>query len=368
MDTSDPAIVFDDKGFCNHCTAYLDRISQMVYQGPASDQTLRALVERVKKAGRSCSYDCVVGVSGGTDSSYLAYLAKQWGLRPLAVHMDNGWNSQEAVRNIKGICDKLAIDYTSYVLNWEDFKDIQLAFLKASIVEMEIPTDVALQAALHKVAAENGIKFILSGGNLANEGILPTSWFYYPKDSKLLKSIHQEFGSRKVKQYETFDFLEEMYYKFVRGIRILYPLNHVRYSKVDAARFLMDNLGWIDYGGAHHESLFTKIVQSYIQPRKFGVDYRRCLYSTQICTGHLTRDQALVQLDSPPYQLEAIEQEKAYVAKKLGMDLPSLEAILELPPKSYRDFPNNEKLLSFIYRTYRRIFRTTHSFPSASYE
>lgn len=366
MDTSDPQIVFDGQGFCNHCTSYLASVQSLLYQGETSDRLLAQMVERLRRAGRGKKYDCVIGVSGGTDSSYLASLTRDWGLRALAVHMDNGWNSQEAVRNIKAVCEALQIDYVSYVLDWEDFRDVQLAFLKASVVEMEIPTDVALQAALHEVASKNGIGFILSGGNLANEGILPFSWFYYPKDSLLLKGIHRRFGTRKVKRYYTFDFHEEIYYKFFRGIRILYPLNYVRYNKEDARAFLSSNFDWRDYGGQHHESLFTRMVQSYLQPSKFGIDYRRCLLSTQICLGRKGRDEALKILEELPYDASSLEREKAYVAKKLGISSQELEHILALPPKCYQDYPNREKLLTFLYRTYRRFFSNHRSVAGAS--
>lgn len=368
MDTSDPEIVFDSKGHCNHCTAYLTRIKNLVYQGEESEKELEAIVDRVKAAGKNNEYDCVIGISGGVDSCYAAHVVKRMGLRPLAVHMDNGWNSEEAVKNIKTVCSKLGIDYQSYVLDWEEFRQIQLAFLKASIVEMEIPTDVAIPGALHRVAAENNIKFILSGGNMATEGVMPRSWFYYPKDSKLLKSICRQFGPKKIRSFPYFDYPQELYFKFIKGIRILYPLNYVPYDKEEAKKLLMDELGWIDYGGKHHESKFTKIVLDYIQPVKFNVDYRRAVCSSEICMGVKTRDEALEELSSLSYNEDAIEQEKEYVARKLGISLEAFNEILAQPLKSYRDYPNNEKLLRFIYDSYRKVFRQERSVSNASYE
>ena len=228
-------------------------------------------------------------MSGGIDSSYVAYKAVQLGLTPLAVHMDNGWNSEESVNNIKNVCNKLNIDYQSYVLNWEEFKDIQLSVLKSSIVEVEIPTDVAIAGVLHKVASENNIKFIIGGGNLATEGILPDLWFYDPKDLKLLKSIQKRFGKESLKSFPTFDYKREIFYKFIRKIRIIYLLNYLPYSKKDAIKTLEDEVAWKNYGGKHHESVYTRFVQSYIQPVKFDLDYRRATFSTQICTGEITR-------------------------------------------------------------------------------
>lgn len=368
MDTTDPEISFDENGQCHHCRAYLQKVRNLTYQGESSDQQLQTIAEKIKKTGKNRPYDCVIGVSGGVDSSYTCYVAKKLGLRPLAVHMDNGWNSEEAVRNIKAICNNLNIDYVSHVLNWEEFKDIQLAFLKASIVEMEIPTDVAIPHSLHKVAAENNIKYILSGGNMAGEAILPRTWFYYPKDSKLLKSIHRQFGTKKIRSYPTFDYIDEIYYKFFKGIRILYPLNYVPYSKPAAMKTLKKELGWVEYGGVHHESMFTRIVLSYLQPLKFNVDYRKCTLSAQICNGLISHEEALAKLEQPAYDSNAIQEDKAYVAKKFGLSLSEFEEILSLPPKSYRDYPNNEKLLDFLYSTYRRFFGSERSYHNAGYD
>lgn len=367
MDTSDPEISFDDAGRCNHCRAFLGKVKGLIYQGESSRTALLALAERIKKSGSGKQYDCLIGVSGGVDSSYTCNLAVELGLRPLAVHLDNGWNSEEAIKNIKVVCDRLGIDYMSYVLDWEEFKDIQLAFLKASIVEMEIPTDVAIQYALHKVAAEHGIKFILSGGNLAGEAIQPRTWFYYPKDSKLMKSIHRLHGSRKIKRYPTFDYIDEMYYKFVRGIRTVYPLNYVEYSKPDAISLLQQKLGWVRYGDVHHESMYTRMVLSYLQPVKFDVDYRKCTLSAQICNGITTREKALEVLEESPWNEETLSEDKAYLAKKLGITQADLERIIGDAPKSYRDYPNNEKRLDFIYGMYRRLIGGERSYHTADY-
>ena len=367
MDTTDPEITFDDMGQCNHCRAYLQKVTGLIYQGDSSQKELIVLAEKIKKLGKGKPYDCLIGVSGGVDSSYTCYLAKELGLRPLAVHLDNGWNSEQAIKNIKIVCDRLGIDYMSYVLNWEEFKDIQLAFLKASIVEMEIPTDVAIPFALHKVAAENKIKFILSGGNLAGEAILPRTWFYYPKDSKLMKSIHRLYGSVKIRAFPTFDYIDEMYYKFIKGIRILYPLNYVQYSKPEAMNLLQDKLGWVRYGGVHHESMYTRIVLSYLQPKKFGVDYRKCTLSAQICNGITAREDALLVLDNCSWDPATLERDKAYVAKKFGLSLVEFEKIINAQPKSYRDYPNNEKLLNFIYKIYRRFIGGERSYHTADY-
>jgi hypothetical protein len=226
---------------------------------------------------------------------------------------------------------------------------------------------VAIPYALHKVAAEHGIKYILSGGNLAGEAILPRTWFYYPKDSKLLKSIHRQFGRRKIKEYPTFDYWRESYYKFIKGIRIVYPLNLTDYSKPEARKLLQREVGWIDYGGVHHESIFTRLVLSYIQPRKFGVDYRKCTLSAEICKKIIDRDQALAALEAPAWNAETIAADMAYVAKKFSITPAELEEILSAPPKSYRDYPNNERLLDFIYNSYRKWLGGARSYHTSAY-
>lgn len=357
MDTSDPEISFNDQGFCNHCISFLEEAKTIVPTGEERDIQLKKLIQNIKKSGKKKEYDCLIGVSGGVDSSYVAYIVKELGLRPLAVHMDNGWNSEESVKNIRNLCTKLEIDYESYVLDWDEFKDIQLSILKSSIVEVEIPTDVAIASILHKVAAKHNIKFIIGGGNYATEGILPKSWFYDPKDLKLLKAIQKKFGTRKIKTFPTFDWKAEIYYKIFRGIKIVYILNLLPYNKSDALTLLKEKVGYHEYGGKHHESVYTRFVQSYIQPVKFNLDYRRATFSSQICSGEITRDEALALLENQSYNNDQVNKDKDYASKKFGISLEEFESILNAPAKSYRDYPNQEKWLTFIYRIYKRIYK-----------
>jgi N-acetyl sugar amidotransferase len=356
MSDTDPDITFDADGRCNHCKDYLDRIANLTYRPGTSERELAAIVERIKAAGRGKEYDCVIGMSGGIDSSYAAYVVKSHGLRPLAVHMDNGWNSDTAAKNIKNVARTLGVDYQSVVLDWEEFRDLQLAFLRASVPEIETPTDIAIPAALHRVAAEHGVRFILAGGNYVTEGILPRAWHYDAKDVRFLKAVHRRFGSGRLGTFPTFGFVKETYYKFVKRIRIVYVLNHVAYSKEDAMRKLEDELGWEYYGGKHYESTITGFVQSYVLPVKFQIDYRRATLSSQICAGEMTRDEALEILKEPPFDPARVREEKAYVAKKFGISLEEMDAILAEPPKTHRDYPNNERLLQFLYRTDRLLF------------
>lgn len=357
MDTTDPEIIFNEKGFCNHCEIFFEEIKTIVPKGKEREDQLTKLINKIKDSGKKKKYDCLIGVSGGVDSSYVAYIVKELGLRPLAVHMDNGWNSEESVKNIRNLCTNLEIDYESYVLDWEEFKDIQLAVLKSSIVEVEIPTDVAIASILHKVASKNNIKFIIGGGNYATEGILPDSWFYNPKDLKLLKSIHRQFGTIKMKSFPSFDWKAEIYYKFFRGIKMVYLLNLVPFDKSMALNVLKEKVGYHEYGGKHHESVYTRFVQSYIQPVKFNLDYRKATYSSQICSGAMTRAEAIEALEKPSYSESMLKADINYVRKKFDLSLDEFEAILNSEPKSYKDYPNDKKWLTFIYNLYSKYFK-----------
>ena len=358
MDESDPDIYFNYNHYCNHCVEFFDFKQAIAYQKGKSEKELEVLVSKIKKAGKKNKYDCLIGVSGGVDSSYVAYLVKELGLRPLALHMDNGWNSEHSAANIRNICSKLDIDYISHVLNWNEFKDIQLSILKSSIVEVELPTDIAITAVLHRAAAENNIKYIIGGGNYATEGILPESWFYNPRDKKLLKSIHKEFGTIPMKTFPTFDFWQEIYYKFFKGIKMAYLLNHFPYSKDEAMNILTTKFSYQEYGGKHHESVFTRFAQSYIQPVKFNVDYRRATLSSLICNGIIGREEALLELSKPSYDAATLNADKDYVAKKFNISVEELNAIISAEPKSYKNYPNDERFLTFIYRVYRRLFKS----------
>lgn len=356
MDTSDPDITFDQQGFCNHCSDYLNRLLSQTYQGKASNDKLANLLQNVRKKGKNKAYDCVIGVSGGVDSLYVLWLAKtQWNLRPLAVHMDNGWNSELAVDNIEKICKKLYVDLHTEVLDYQEFADLQLSFLKASVIEAETPTDIAIPAVLHKVAAQHGIKYIFSGGNYATEGILPKFWHYNAKDTKYLYGIHKKFGKIKLKTFPTFGYQKEIFYKFFKRIRMAYPLNKVPYDKKEAVRVLEQELGWRNYGGKHHESIYTKWVQGYYLFIKFGIDYRKATYSSQICTGAFAREHALEDLKKLPYNPVTLEADIEYLCKKLYITREEYEQIMAKPPKTFKDYPNNERILSFIYKAYRKL-------------
>jgi N-acetyl sugar amidotransferase len=356
MDTTDPQIIFDSDGICNHCTQYLKKRSEIISIGKAGAENFENIIKQIKKAGVGKKYDALLGISGGVDSCYTAYLLKKHGIRVLLVHMDNGWNSDDASLNILNVAKMLNLDYISYVLDWDEFKKIQLAFLKASVVEAETPTDVAIQGALHNVAAKHRIKYIISGGNIATEGILPKMWHYNAKDTKYFTHILRTYGNISAKKFPNFGYLKEIYYKIFRGVKTIYLLNYINYNKAEAIKILESELGWKYYGGKHYESRFTKFVQSYLLPLKFNLDYRKATLSSQICAGSITREEALAELNRALYNENDILNDKKYVSKKLGISIQELDEILQIPGKYYNQFPNDERWLNFIYGVYRRYF------------
>jgi N-acetyl sugar amidotransferase len=346
MDTSDPEIVFDDEGVCNHCRQYDFLVRAVLPNKEDRQKRLDRIVENVKTSGRGRDYDCVIGVSGGVDSTYLAYLVKSLGLRPLAVHMDNGWNSTQAVTNIERTLRKLDIDLVTEVLDWEEFRDLQLAFLRASTPDSEIPTDHAINAVLMKAALRHGIKYILLGSNIATEAIMPRTWSYGIRDWKYIKAIHRRFGTVPLKTFPHFTLRELVLFSTLRGRREIHILNYVPYVKADAMRVLEREVGWKQYGGKHHESVYTRFFQAYILPRKFGADKRRAHLSTLVCGGQISREQALREIEEPICDEPLLRQDREFVIRKLGITEAEFERIMALPPRSFWDYPSYEKTLA----------------------
>jgi len=355
MDTSDPDIIFDQQGVCNHCSSFIERLQSRQYVKGESEAQWEQFVKVIKKHGEGKQYDCIVGISGGVDSCYTAWLCKQHGLRALLIHMDNGWDTEIAVNNIKTLAKTLEFDYMSYVLDWEEFRDIQLAFLKSSSVDLEMPTDVAILASIYEVAAKHKIKYIISGGNLSSEGILPLHWGYHGyKDMKMYNHIVKKYSKTRIKKVPVIGLMKESYYRFIHRIKTLYILNYIDYDKDAAKRYLMEHLHWKDYGGKHHESKITAFWQGYVMYEKFHMDYRKAILSSQICLGQISREGALAKLEERPFDDEKIKEDKKYIAKKFGITTEELESYLQLPPKTYTDFPNNKKFIEFCYSLYNK--------------
>lgn len=358
MDTTDKHITFDENGNCNHCEGYLETLKQHTYKPGTSEKEWEKLLQIIKTRGKDKKYDCLVGISGGVDSCFTAHLCKEFGLRPLLMHLDNGWDTEISVKNVKVMVDKLGFDFINYVIDWEEFKEIQLAFLKSSIVDLEIPTDIGILAANYELATKYDIPTIMSGGNYSGEGILPLQWGYHVmSDMKLYKHIVKKYSKVPLRKVATVGLYGHFYHKFIKKIKTYYPLNYYPFNKDEARQFLIDNYGWENYGGKHHESKITAFWQSYAMPTKYNMDYRRATYSSQICSNQMTREEALEKLKELPYNAEGIANDKQYIAKKWGISVEELEKYLSLPPKTFEDFPNQKKMIDNVYNLYRKVFK-----------
>lgn len=362
MDTTVEDIQFDEAGQCNFCKKYDEVNVKDLYTHDGGEEKLNTLIAEIKNKGKGKQYDCLIGLSGGVDSSYVAYLIKKkYGLRALAIHLDNGWNTELAVSNVENIVKKLDIDLTTHVLDWKEFKDIQTSFLKSSISNIEIPTDHAIWAILIKTAGKMGIPYIISGNNVVTESIMPESWLYGSKDSKLIKSIHKRFGKVKMKTYPRLKTLDYVEYLLVRGVRWVPILNYIDFVKDDAKQLLIDELDWRDYGGKHYESIFTRFFHAFYLPEKFGFDLRKSYMSALVCSGQITREKALEELSKPPAPREMLLQDKDYVIKKLGLTDEEFGKIMTSKNKTYEDYPNNDSLWKnfdvFVKMARKRITR-----------
>lgn len=331
IDNTDPDITFDENGVCNWYHEF-KKIEASLPKAEQREQLLKQTLDQIKRDGAGNTYDCVLGLSGGVDSSYVAYLAKIWGLRPLIVHFDNGWNDELAVANIEVILKKLGFPLQTFVMNWPEFRDLQRAYFKASVLDLEVPTDHMIFGALYKIAYERNIKVILSGNNFATEWLLPKAWHYAKGDTVNIKAIHDRFGEVPMKFLPITSGWRRLYFEKVRLIRQVQALELIDYKKMEAKEFLMKEFGWRDYGGKHYESVFTRFYQGYILPHKYGIDKRKAHLSNLILNGEITREQALAELQQPTYETNRQQADKRYVAKKLGWSLDEFEAILALPP------------------------------------
>ena len=343
MDTSDPEIEFDAAGVCSHCHTYDTVIAEQTMKGEAGRAAFDQLVDGIRTEGAGKRYDCIVGLSGGVDSSYVAYLARQHGLRPLAVHLDNGWNSEIAVRNIETIVNRLGIDLYTEVLDWEEFRSLQVAFLRASTPDCEIPTDHAINAVLRRVAVKNGVHCIINGGNFATELMVPRSWSHGHFDWRYIQAVAAQHGDRRIRSFPHMTLFDvEVRYRRLHGIRDVFPLNYLEYDKAAAIQTIERELGWQNYGGKHHESIYTRFYQTWLLPRKFGVDKRRPHLSCLVAGGQMTRACALEQIARPPLGEQQLEIDRRFVVKKLGLDEAEFDAIVRAPIRSFWDYPSYE--------------------------
>jgi N-acetyl sugar amidotransferase len=363
MDSTDPDIVFDSDGVCNHCTNAIKLLKQPPYGLPPYEKelALNQLIENIKKTGKNKEYDCIIGLSGGVDSSYVAYLVKKWGLRPLAIHLDNGWNLELAVKNIENVCKKLDIDLYTDILDWEEFKDLQLAFLKASTPDSEIPTDNLIFSSLFKAAGKYGIKYILTGYNAASESILARAWSQGYYDKTYINAVYKQYGT--IKRNFSFHILStwEILLKRLCGTKLIATLDYISYNKEEAKIFMNEQFGWKDYGRKHGESNYTRIFQEYILPVKFGFDKRKAHFSSLIAAGLMTREEALKKLSEPLYADEhSIKQDIDTLCRKFEITNSDFERIIDLPVKSIYDYPNNGK--TFRYKLFNLLLSLRRKF------
>lgn len=356
MDTTDSAIVFDDAGVCDHCNTFYGKVEPNWHTGPEGQAELEQMVGKIQKAGKGRDFDCIIGMSGGIDSSYLVYAAKEkMGLRPLVFHVDAGWNSQIAVNNIERLVDGLGLDLFTEVIDWEEMKDLQRAFFRSGVSHIDTPQDHSFFATMYKFATKHGVRHILTGANYSTECIRnPLEWMYFQSDARQIRDIHRRFGERPLRNFPLTSILwHKVWLPYVRGIKVLRPLNSMPYIKTDARQFLIDRFGWQPYPQKHFESRFTRFYESYWLTERFGYDVRKVQFSSLIVTGQMTHDEALTELQKPPYDAETIGQEIEFVANKLDISVDVLMGYMTLPKKTYRDYRNQEE----IYRIGAHVMR-----------
>ena len=349
MDTSDSKITFDEKGICDWCNSFYRNTLPRWHTGEKGRKLLEPLIEKIKKQGQGKDFECIIGLSGGADSSYLLHIAvKEFGLRPLVFHVDGGWDSQISVNNIEVMIDKLELELFTEVINWEEMKDLQLSFFKAGVSHIDVPQDHAFISTLYHFAKKYNVKYILNGGNISTECVNnPLDWLYYGSDIVQLRDIHGKFGKIPLDTYPLTNILwHKIYLRYVKGIKRIEPLNYVPYIKKEAMEFLSREYGWQPYPQKHFESRFTKFFEGYWLPVRFGYDTRRVQFSSLILTGQMTREEALKELEKPSYDKINIKHDFEYIATKLGITVDQLKKYQDLPKKSYKDFKSQQYLFN----------------------
>jgi N-acetyl sugar amidotransferase len=348
MDTTDPGIRFNKIGICDHCTDFEQKTLPHWHTDEHGRETLQKIVGNIKNAGRKHDFDCILGLSGGRDSSYMLHTAvRDFGLRPLVFHVDGGWNSEMAVHNIKVLIEKLNLDLFTEVINWEEMRDFQLAWFKSGVPHIDIPQDHAFIATLYKFAEKYKVKYILNGGNLSTECVrYPMEYYYAGTDMVHIRDIIKKFGTVPMATYPFSSvFRHKIYLKYCRGMKVVKPLNYVPYILKDAVQLLRDEYDWKPYPQKHFESRFTRFFEGYWLPTRFNFDVRRVQFSSLILTKQMSRQEALEELKNPPYDLETIQQDFEFVANKLRIGSDELRKYYEQPKKFFWDYKNQQKII-----------------------
>lgn len=349
MDTTDSKIVFDDRGVCDHCNRFYTNILPNWHTDDRGLNALAIMVEKIKKEGEGKDFDCIMGMSGGIDSSYLTYIAKEkLGLRPLVFHVDGGWNSQIAVNNIEKLVTILNLDLYTEVIDWEEMRDLQLAFFKSGVSHIDLPQDHAFFATMYNFAEKYNIKYILTGANIATECVRnPLEWLYYGTDTVQIKDIHAKFGQQPLKKFPLSNILRHKFYlRYIKGIEVITPLNFVPYNKEEAMQFLVDRFGWQKYPQKHFESRFTRFYEGYWLPKKFGYDTRKVQFSSLILTNQMSRAEAIEKLSKPAFDEETIANDFEFIATKLGISVEELQGYLDSPNKTVNDYKSQQGLFN----------------------
>ncbi len=355
MDTTDPEISFDGDGVCNHCSNFDTFTSKGFFPNEEGKKRLEITLNRIKEEGKNKEYDCIIGLSGGVDSCYLALKVKEWNLRPLVVHVDTGWNSELAVANINNVIDYCNFELFTHVVQWDEMRDLQVSFLKSGVANQDVPQDHTIFATVYHFAIENNIQYILTGGNIATEGIFPASWQGNAMDAINLKAIQNKFGEKPLKSYNTISLFEYyLWYPFVKKMKTVRPLNFMPYNKAEAIKEMEEKLGWRNYGRKHGESNFTKLFQNYYQPEKFGYDKRLPHLSSLIVTGQINRNEALKKLEEPLYDPEELKNDIDHFCRKLNISREEFDRFITDPAHDYTDFPNSDSRI--------KLMRTVQAF------
>lgn len=361
LDTKDyPEISFDENGVCNVCKTFDDLKKRTVFAGEEGKYKLDQLIDSIKVSGKGKEYDCVLAISGGADSSYLAYLCRQWGLNPIALHVDNGWNSELAVKNIENTVNKLGFDLFTFVIDWEELRDLQRAYLKSSVVDLDIPSENALLGAFFQTARKFKVKYILTGHNTMTEGWLPPNFTsQYKLDTMNLRAIQKRFGTVRLRKYPAIGFFRHFLFTRMMSIRMVNPLNYTEYNKENVKKILTEKLQWRDYGGKHFENVFTRFYQGYILPEKYGIDKRKSHYSTLVCSGQITREEALKEILKPPYKSnELLYSDREFFLKKLGMTESDFDFFMQqevVPHSAFSSYLTWHSRLKPVYLTGRKL-------------
>ncbi|MCA6436330.1 MAG: N-acetyl sugar amidotransferase [Bacteroidetes bacterium] len=336
LDSTSTHFKLSEDGECNYCKAFRIRAQNSIWR-PLELRTrlFEAKVKEIKSDGENKKYDCIIGLSGGVDSTYIAYLVQKHNLRALAVHFDNGWNSELAVKNIENIISKTKFDLYTYVVNWEEFKDLQRAYLKAGVVDIEVLSDHMIVASLYKLANKHNVKYIIGGTNTATEGIMPHDWVYNKSDLTNILDIHSKFGLKKLKTYPKNGFYQRLYYKEIKSIEFVELLDLVDYNKSEVKTFIGDYFDWKDYGGKHYESIWTKFYQGYILPKKFNIDKRKAHLSNLILTGEIKKEEALEELKKSPIPIVEEKELIEYVCRKLDLSIDEFNRVISEKPVSH---------------------------------